>query len=375
MDDNNPAPRLLSRPGEGIYNDAAGAVEGNSPFQVVWLGDDERDIYLDRIHGLAEARHLADRHPVVFEGNAPADIRENDLLTNLLSQRPGRLTQAPRCWLGAPNSIKGPTEAAFHRQSGNNMLIIGQREETALSLILLSMLALAAQHPPGSARFALLHSALPGSPDAELIEKVAALIPHGVRVVRGTDLGDLMNELAADLKERSAGGDVSANAPATFVFIHGIQKYKKLRQDDDFSFSVSSDDGGGNPSAQFSELLTEGSGHGIHLIVTVDTFNNVNRTMNRKALSEFEMRVLFQMSANDSASLIDSPKASGLGLHRALFYNEQEGHLETFRPYAIPEAGWLEQIASSPALERGVAVNPLAPAAIRQGTADEDSAA
>ena len=28
MDEGNPAPRLLSRPGEGIYNDAAGAVEG-----------------------------------------------------------------------------------------------------------------------------------------------------------------------------------------------------------------------------------------------------------------------------------------------------------------------------------------------------------
>jgi S-DNA-T family DNA segregation ATPase FtsK/SpoIIIE len=51
--------------------------------------------------------------------------------------------------------------------------------------------------------------------------------------------------------------------------------------------------------------------------------------------------VLFQMSANDSASLIDSPKASGLGLHRALFYNEHEGSLETFRPYAVPDAEWI----------------------------------
>ena len=55
------------------------------------------------------------------------------------------------------------------------------------------------------------------------------------------------------------------------------------------------------------------------------------------------MRVLFQMSANDSASLIDNPKASNLGLHRALYYNEQEGHLETFRPYALPTTEWLEQ--------------------------------
>src|SRR6201999_65514 len=56
MDDNNSAPRLLSRPGEGIYNDAAGAVEGNSPFQVVWLPDDERDRLLDEVHALAVER-------------------------------------------------------------------------------------------------------------------------------------------------------------------------------------------------------------------------------------------------------------------------------------------------------------------------------
>ena len=74
---------------------------------------------------------------------------------------------------------------------------------------------------------------------------------------------------------------------------------------------------------------------------TVDTFNNVNRSMSRKALSEFEIRVVFQMSANDSASLIKSPKASNLGLHRALFYNEQAGTLETFRPYAMPDIEWL----------------------------------
>ena len=64
----------------------------------------------------------------------------------------------------------------------------------------------------------------------------------------------------------------------------------------------------------------------------------------RKALSEFEMRVLFQMSANDSAALIDSPEASGLGLHRALYYNEHEGYLETFRPYMMPGEEWVKGV-------------------------------
>ena len=71
------------------------------------------------------------------------------------------------------------------------------------------------------------------------------------------------------------------------------------------------------------------------------------RALSRKAMSEFELRVLFQMSANDSASLCDSPKASDLGLHRALLHNGQLGVLETFRPYALPDAAWLAAAGES----------------------------
>ena len=46
LSEDNTAARLLTRPGEAIYNDANGLYEGNHPFQVVWLPDDERDDYL-----------------------------------------------------------------------------------------------------------------------------------------------------------------------------------------------------------------------------------------------------------------------------------------------------------------------------------------
>jgi hypothetical protein len=55
--------------------------------------------------------------------------------------------------------------------------------------------------------------------------------------------------------------------------------------------------------------------------------------------------VVFQMSASDSASLIDAPDAATLGLHRALYYNEREGSLETFRPYAPPGDDWIAGLA------------------------------
>jgi S-DNA-T family DNA segregation ATPase FtsK/SpoIIIE len=57
--------------------------------------------------------------------------------------------------------------------------------------------------------------------------------------------------------------------------------------------------------------------------------------------------VLFQMSASDSASLIDNPDAATLGLHRALFYNDREGYLETFRPYGQPGGEWIDETAQN----------------------------
>jgi hypothetical protein len=171
------------------------------------------------------------------------------------------------------------------------------------------------------------------------------VIPQGVRLVSGADVAPAMNGLATELSTRNAEG-VTADTPNVFVFIHGLQRFKKLRNEDEFSFSSGDSDADANPATQLNSLINDGSSHGMHLVVTLDTFNNVGRFLSRKALTEFEMRVVFQMSANDSASLIDSPKAGALGLHRALLYNEQAGTLETFRPYAMPDAGWIEEIGA-----------------------------
>jgi hypothetical protein len=343
MDDNNPAPRLLSRPGEGIYNDAAGMLEGNSPFQVVWLPDDVRETFLAKARARADRDGPSPAAPIVFEGNAPADVRENPLFRGLLEAPSLRASVAPRVWLGAPNSIKGPTEAVFNRQSGSNLLLVGQREEAILAVLSVGLIALAAQYPLGGARFILLDGTAAGSPQRAFLQRVLQAIPHPVEVVKLGSLAEIMNGLAEEMKKRAEAADAEA-APPTFLIIHTLQKYSRLRYEEDFSLS-SDAAAPANPAAVLNNLVCEGTRLGFHVIASCDTYNNVNRFLSRKALSEFEMRVLFQMSANDSASLIDSPKASLLGLHRALFFNEQEGHLETFRPYALPAGEWIDYAA------------------------------
>lgn len=355
MSEDNPAPRLLSRPGEAIYNDDGGSLQGNSPFQVVWLPDQMRDEWLAkvaerrsptrRVSGDESQRTGSEsgaplREPIVFEGNAPASVRDNPVLRELLAARPSKPTTASRIFLGAPNSIKGPTEAVFRRASGNHLLIIGQRDEAALGMLGVALVSLAAQHPPGAARFFVLDASAPDSPEAKFLEHAVRIVPHEAKLVRAGELDDVMAALAAEQQRRA--DEPGAAAPETFLLVHRLQQLKKLRFDEEMSFSLD-DRAAGNPGLLFNKLICEGASLGLHVIATCDTYNNVMRMLSRKAVSEFEMRVVFQMSANDSASLIESPAANNLGLHRAILYNGHEGWTETFRPYALPNDAWLAE--------------------------------
>jgi hypothetical protein len=62
------------------------------------------------------------------------------------------------------------------------------------------------------------------------------------------------------------------------------------------------------------------------------------------------------MSVADSSTLIDTPAASRLGLHRALFASEEMGQPEKFRPYRLPDDDWLASVRERLARPRSVTV-------------------
>jgi S-DNA-T family DNA segregation ATPase FtsK/SpoIIIE len=345
MDDDNPAPRLLTRPGEGIYNDQAGALAANSPFQIVWLPEDERDAVLDEVTARAAKVTALPAPPIIFEGNAPAEVRDNPELNTALRSQPSTRPRTARAWLGAPNSIKGPTEAVFQRQSGSHLLVVGQSAERSLSMLAITMVSIAAQYPAGQVEFVVLDPHASEAAADGIFQQLAAILQQRISVGGPAETAELMAGLGAELAARAPTS--GRDAPDVFLLVHDLQRFKALRPEDDFKFSMDDEPAAISPSKAFSDLLGEGGPCGMHVIASTDTWNNVSRWIPRKLMAEFEMRVLFQMSANDSANLIDSPAATTLGLHRALFHNEHLGTLETFRPYAMPDSAWLEEISAS----------------------------
>jgi DNA segregation ATPase FtsK/SpoIIIE, S-DNA-T family len=336
----NAAARLLSRPGEAIYNDANGLVEGNDIFQIVWLSDDQRDDYLRRVRELAvQHGYVPPRPTIVFEGNVAADLAKNPLLHGLL-EAPAwpEGVRGARAWLGEAIAIKDPTAATFPAQSGSNLLIVGQQEEMALGVTTAALLSLAAHDP--AARFVLLDGTPVDSPHVGALAKVCEVLPQRVLVAGWRDVAAALGEVTAEVERRQKAPQ-EPHAPL-YLLVYALPRFRDLRRaEDDFGFGRRGEERVVSPAQQLATVLREGAALHVHVLVWCDSLNNLNRSFDRPALREFEMRVLFQMSAADSSTLIDNPAASKLGVNRALFHSEDRGQPEKFRPYGQPPEEWL----------------------------------
>jgi hypothetical protein len=204
LGDNNSAARLLGRPGEAIYNDQGGLVEGNSPFQVAWLNDDKRETFLQQVQERVQREGVTHPEANVFEGNAPADIAKNHKLEAVLTAPQWSATQsaAPVAWLGEPVAIKDPTLVPFRRQSGANLLVIGQQEEAGMTIMLSSLISLAAQHAPDAAKFYVFDGAPADSALAGWFNRMQPVLPHEVKLVEWRAVEDAINEIAEEVHKR-----------------------------------------------------------------------------------------------------------------------------------------------------------------------------
>ncbi len=325
LSDENLAARLLARPGEAIYNDAGGRVEGNSPFQVAYLPDEKRDDWLGEASRRAVGKY--DTLPrIVFEGDARAAMQLHPAVraTPISAEPRGNA----RLWLGEAVAIKDPTCARLARASGANVACISSRDDQSVSTSAAILLSIAKECP--GVVVDVFDGTPADAPEHGLLERLAK--EHGVnaRFTAYRDIEQRLVEIADDVTKRA---DDSGRA-RRFLLVHQLQRYRALRRnEDDFSF------GGGDKAPTPDKLLTgilrEGPGVGVHVIVACDTLASLSRCFDRTALREFDWKVLFQMSPADSSTLVDSPAASRLGTNRGLLHSEELGMLEKFRPYAV----------------------------------------
>ena len=172
-------------------------------------------------------------------------------------RRGSRGPAALRAWLGDALAINDLTAAAFRRQNGSNLLIVGQQDQMALGDAHLG------RGQPGRAESAAArfypHRRPPGgSADRRRRGRSCRdVLPQTVRLAGWRDVPAVMGELAAELERRQKEPD--ADAPPIYLVIYGLQRCRDLRRrEDDFSFGRAADEPP-NPPKQFADLLREGA--------------------------------------------------------------------------------------------------------------------
>jgi hypothetical protein len=349
LSEENTSARLLGRPGEAIYNDASGLIEGNHPFQVVWLSDQHRSAYLKTIRDLTERHRVRCEPPIVFEGNAAADMADNGWLRRSLELLPASGGASGRAWLGAPIAIKEPTSITLKRQHASHLLIVGQQPELAAGILTSAVVGIAAGRPPraaGSAersvRFEILDGLRTEFAKTTFGDRLASHLPLDLRVWPPNSAAKLIEELAAEINDRQKREDYAAEP--VYLVVYDLARFRDLQADDDLGFSSFGGEEKNSISQQLVTIVRDGPPVGVHVLVWADSFNNVNRWFNRQTIREFGSRVLFQMSAVDSSNLIDTAAAAQLGPYRAILYSDDRADIERFRPYAPATPEWLDWV-------------------------------
>ena len=171
------------------------------------------------------------------------------------------------------------------------------------------------------------------------------MIPHDTLVPGFRETGDAVLEVATELAKRIESG--KTDAKTIVLLIHGLHRFRALRRDeDDFGFSME-EDAPLTADKAFGQIIKEGPEFGVFTVAWCDTVPSLERAVDRQGMRGFDYRAMYQVSATDSSTLIDSPAAAQLGSQRGLLYSEERGTIEKFRPWALPGEAMLSQIAAA----------------------------
>lgn len=332
LSDDNTAARLISRPGEAIYNDAGGLLEGNQPFQVAWLSTTDQRKMLSAITSRDERFLQKLGPPVIFEGNRPC--RWSPALADAALD-PSNLSGL----LGEAVEIGPPVAVTLSRDNGRNVLLMGASETRGA--VLASICAgLAKSHRD----IELVYFDGARVDDARSLTPWLSEVGIKCKTVKVRDSEPEMVKLQELIKQR---GDQDEEVAPLIVVIDPLERFRDLRQEESFQFSLESDGNAVSGSVAFQNVLRDGPSANVFVFVICGSVETLSRWLPRASHHDLEQRVLGQMNASDSSMLIDSPIASDLSAATMLCYDDSNGSIVKFRQCDLADPNDVKRWLSS----------------------------
>ena len=355
LSEENPAARLLTRPGEAIYNDANGMVEGNHPFQIAWLDEAQRESMIFAMLQRPDYQRNSQSRMIVFEGNVAPCLELCSPLNAWLSRTPDatrHFVDTLPAWVGEPVAIAAPICLEFRRSGGQNILIVGQEGDLADTILASTIVSWSVDSATPShdrtSQFILLHDGRDRASVSRFAETFTPNIARRFRLAEAKEADAVVCDLWQQITTRESGG-APPDSPELILAIRNIGQFRSLRRhEDDYGMSGFGAAKEATPATMLGDLIRKGPLVGIHVIIWSDTFSNAMRWLSTSLLREFDNRIAFRLNQTDSASLIDTPAAAALSPGRAILYRDQTGTADRFRPFNWPSSEWLNSLSGEP---------------------------
>lgn len=343
LSDGNYVSKLLTRAGEAIYNNRGGRIEGNNIFQAALMDSEARVEHLAAINETAkeveQATGVPKPAPFVFEGNEPADIEIS--LPHLLSAENVPAVSGPlEMWIGNPIAMRPPHSVVFREQSGAHMLVVDRDEQLGFGVIFSSVLSALAQADPYDLGVDFIDLSGADQPWAEYSKAIETSFPNTCRVYGSRGMKEAISQLAHEVE------DGVRSRRKRLLVLSGLQRARDMRMDGSSGLIDFGGQSGGGLDLQgdFKKILSDGPEMGVHVLVWVDTYQNLSRSMRGASVSEFGHRIVGSLSTNDSMRLLDDPAASKIEKpNRMIAYDDERVGVHThLRPFLPPSEEWLK---------------------------------
>ncbi|MCA9129205.1 MAG: hypothetical protein KDB22_19090 [Planctomycetales bacterium] len=344
--EDNPAAARLKHPGQAVYNDAGGRIEGNQPMQIGWMPKHSQIDWFARLEkGYRNSDSTTNRlgRTVIYDGNRAANWDAAN--ANLALHQANREVNPDATWciVGESVAINPAVLFPLTQQAGRNAIIVGAEDGQAASVldtITASFVRDTKLRKKQRAKVLVIQGAKPTDARALALPKRWGLLDCDSEIADTRQADQMLKALHEELQRRVGGSeeDGSLLQPILLNIIQ-LGRLRSLKKEDEFSFGEAEL----TPDKVLEEILRDGPSHGIHVVLWAESYSTVSRWLSRNAMREIEIRLLMQMSGNDSTNLVDSVAASRLGDHVMLLHDEATGQDQRFRPFDCDTLGSLNK--------------------------------
>lgn len=339
--EDNPAATRLKHPGQAVYNDAGGRVEGNQPMQIGWMSKQEQLEWFGKLpNGYQNPDPSTNKlgRTVIYDGNRAAtwDSANADLALRQSAEEVNR--DATWCVTGESVAISPAVTFPITAQAGRNGIIVGSDDAQAaavMNAVTASFVRDAQMRLGKQAEVHVVQGAKPTDARSLALPDSWKDMNCQLKIADIRKADNMLKQLYDELQRRVVASEAEEFEPEAPILVHLIQlgRLRTLRHEDDFGMGGFGEAEEMKPDKHLEELLKDGPTNGIHVMMWAESYSTVNRWLSRSSLREIEIRMLMQMSGNDSTNLIDSVAASRLGEHVMLLYDEATGQEQRFRPF------------------------------------------